>query len=150
MTSVYLMNAAPNELSPIQEKNEVIELKKELTNFYNKKEAEYVKRKKELDTIAKNIANEKKQISDLYEKNQEILKDIQGQVASKTAKIYNKMKAKDLAPIFNQMINEGKIEDVFDIILKLKESNVTSLLKFLSVENASLITEKLKNYNSTK
>ena len=42
------------------------------------------------------------------------------------------MKAKNAADIFNQMIEEGKIEDVFDIIIKLKENNVTQILKFLS------------------
>ena len=42
------------------------------------------------------------------------------------------------------MISEGKIDDVFDIILKLKENNVTQILKFLSVTNASIITENWK------
>ncbi len=42
------------------------------------------------------------------------------------------MKPKIAAGIFNQMINEGKIEDVFAIILKLKENKVTSLMKYLS------------------
>lgn len=58
------------------------------------------------------------------------------------------MKPKIAATIFNQMMDEGKIEDVFDIILKLKERNVTVLMKFLDVEHAALITEKLKNYKS--
>jgi flagellar motility protein MotE (MotC chaperone) len=44
------------------------------------------------------------------------------------------------------MIIDGKIEDVFDIILKLKEKKVTLIMKFLSVENASLITQMLQNY----
>ena len=60
------------------------------------------------------------------------------------------MKPKNAADIFNQMIGEGKIEDVFDIILKLKESNVTQIMKFLSVPNASIITQKLENYNIEK
>ena len=60
------------------------------------------------------------------------------------------MKPKDAADIFNQMINEGKIDDVFDIILKLKENNVTQILKSLSVTNASIITEKLEKYSADR
>ncbi len=74
--------------------------------------------------------------------------DIKGAVDSKTAKIYNKMKPKIAAGIFNQMINDGKIEDVFDIILKLKENNVTALMKFLSSKNASLLTQMLMDYKT--
>ena len=57
------------------------------------------------------------------------------------------MKAKNAADIFNQMMSEGKIDDVFDILIKLKESNVTQIMKFLSVGNASVITQMLENYN---
>ena len=58
------------------------------------------------------------------------------------------MKPKVMAGIFNEMINDGKIEDVFDIILKLKEKNVTLLMKFLSIPNASKITIMLTNYKA--
>jgi len=44
------------------------------------------------------------------------------------------------------MINDGKIEDVFDIILKLKEKNVTLLMKYLSVPNAAKLTLMLQNF----
>ena len=45
------------------------------------------------------------------------------------------------------MIQEGKIDDVFDIMVKLKENNVTQIMKLLSVSNASLLTEKFENYS---
>jgi hypothetical protein len=77
-------------------------------------------------------------------------KDIRAEVQSKTVKIYDGMKAKNAAEIFDQMINEGKIEDVFDIILRLRESNVTQILKFLTVTNASRLTQKLEKYNLDK
>lgn len=130
----------------IKQKIEIKELKKQLNFFYNKKEKEYQKRKKELDTILKKIETEKKDIQSLHDKNEQILLDVKGAVDSKTAKIYNKMKPKVSAAIFNQMINEGKVEDVFDIILKLKENNVTSLMKFLSPKNASMLTQMLLDY----
>ena len=126
---------------------EVMELKKELNNFYNEKEKEYQQRKKELEGILSQIEKERNQTQKLHDKNLEILKDIKQEVESKTAKIYNTMKAKNAADIFNQMIGEGKIEDVFDIMIKLKENNVTQIMKFLSVTNASLITERLENYS---
>ena len=130
----------------IKQKIEIKELKKELNLFYNKKEKEYQERKKELETILAKIENEKKDIQSLRDENAQILKDIEGAVENKTAKIYNKMKAKVAAEIFNQMINDGKIEDVFDIILKLKEGNVTSLMKYLSPKNASMLTQMLHDY----
>jgi len=132
--------------SLIKQKIEVKELKKELNIFYNQKEAEYKKRKKELEVILSQIQKEKNEIKDLHDKNLSILQDLKQTVKSKTTKIYDSMKPKVSAAIFNEMINEGKIEDVFDIILKLKEKNVTLLMKFLSVPNAAKITEMLKNY----
>lgn len=133
-----------------RQKIEVLELKKELNNFYNEKEQEYQERKKELESILAQIQKEKEQIKKLHDGNLEILQDIKSEVQSKTAKIYNAMKPKNAADIFNQMINEGKIDDVFDIILKLKENNVTQILKFLSVTNASIITEKLEKYSADR
>lgn len=130
----------------IKQKIEIKELKKQLNIFYNKKEKEYQKRKKELEIILGKIEKEKKDIQELHDKNEQILLDVKGAVDSKTAKIYNKMKPKIAASIFNQMINEGKVEDVFDIILKLKENNVTSLMKFISPKNASMLTQMLMAY----
>jgi flagellar motility protein MotE (MotC chaperone) len=133
----------------IKEKKEIMELKLELNKFYTLKEDEYKKRKQELESIMAKIKSEKKAIEEIYSKNQEILKDIQGLVVSKTSKIYNTMKPKIAAQIFNKLIDDGKIEDVFDIILKLKESRVTQIMRYLSVKNASKLTEKLKNFRVT-
>lgn len=129
-----------------RQKIEVLELKKELNNFYNEKEQEYKNKKKELENILAQIEKEKSNIKKIHDDNLEVLKDIKMEVETKTTKIYNSMKPKDAAEIFNQMIIEGKIDDVFDIIVKLKENNVTQIMKFLSVPNASMLTEKLKNY----
>ena len=146
-----LLEAQEERLSSatlIKQKIEIKELKKELNTFYNKKEKEYQKRKKELKTILTKIEKEKKDIQSLHDTNRQTLLDIQGAVDSKTAKIYNKMKPKIAAGIFNQMIKDGKTEAVFDIILKLKENNVTSLMKFLSPKNASELTQMLMDYKT--
>lgn len=132
----------------IKQKIEVKELKKELNNFYNKKEKEYQERKKELLDLIKKVENEKNAVAKIRDENLELLKDINGEVQSKTSKIYNKMKPKVAASIFNEMINSGKVEDVFDIILRLKENNVTSLMKFLSPKNAAMLTIMLKDYRA--
>ena len=146
-SGVFLFAAEETSSSLTKQRIEVMELKKELNNFYNEKEKEYQQRKKELEGILSQIEKEKNQTQKLHDKNLEILKDIKQEVESKTAKIYNTMKAKNAADIFNQMIGEGKIEDVFDIMIKLKENNVTQIMKFLSVTNASLITERFENYS---
>ena len=140
------INAEETLGSFVKEKKEIIALKKDLNKFYTQKEKEYQKRKKELDSLLQKVKNEKAEIQRIYERNQGVLKDIKGEVVSKTSKIYNTMKPKIAASIFDSMIEEGKIEDVFDIILKIKEKKVTLIMKFLSVKNASIITEKLKNY----
>ena len=126
---------------------EVMDLKKELNIFYKEKETEYQQRKKELEGILAQIEKERNAIQKLHDKNLEILQDIKLEVENKTSKIYNSMKPKNAADIFNQMIGDGKIEDVFDIMIKLKQNNVTQIMKFLSVSNASLITERLENYS---
>ncbi len=147
MFSFIYLNAQENSsASLIKQKIEIKELKKELSTFYNKKEKEYQKRKKELDEILAKIEKEKKEIEAIEEKNREILENIKGAVSNKTTKIYNKMKAKIAAGIFNQMINEGKVEDVFDIILQLKESKVTAIMRYLSPKNASMLTQMLHDF----
>ena len=133
-----------------KEKIEIIELKKELNDFYNKKELEYNKSKKNLQTVLTSIKKEKLEIKALRDENLNILQDIKGTIESKTTKIYNKMKSKIAASIFEQMIKDGDIEVVFDIVIKLKEKNVTSLMKFLSPKSASMITKRLKEFNKNK
>ncbi|MFK2823246.1 hypothetical protein [Arcobacter sp. YIC-80] len=133
--------------SLVKQKLEIKELKKELNIFYEQKEKEYQERKKELETILEKIASEKKQIETLYNKNTQILSDINQTVESKTTKIFNKMKPKIAAAIFDEMIAEGKLEDVFDIIIRLKEKNITLLFKSLSVQNAAQLTEMLEKFN---
>jgi len=150
LASVAIILAAPNSTSLEKEKKEVIQLKKDLNQFYTKKENEYQSRKKELEKILASIQKEKKDIKDIYNNNLKTLKDIKGTVVGKTTKIYNGMKPKNAAAIFNKLIDDGEIDDVFDIILKLKEKKSTLIMKFLTTEYAAKITKMLQNYNITK
>ena len=129
---------------------EVLELKNELNNFYNEKEKEYQRQKKELEDILTKIEQEKAEIKRLYEKNDEILKEIRSEVVKKSIRVFELMKAKVAAEIFDQMILEGKIDDVFDIIVRLKEANVSNIMKTMSVENSSRLVQKLERYNKDK
>jgi|TARA_B100001063_G_scaffold247000_1_gene289244 flagellar motility protein MotE (MotC chaperone) len=144
--STFLLGAEETSSTLIKQRIEIKELKKELNSFYNKKEKEYQDRKKELETILAQIEKEKAEIKALHDKNLSILQNMEETVNSKTAKIYNSMKPKIAASIFNEMISDGRIEDVFDIILKLKEKKVTLLMKYLSVPNAAKLTLMLEDF----
>ncbi len=143
---VSSLTAQETSSSLTRQKLEVLELKKELTNFYEEKESEYQENKKELEDILTQIEKEKKEIKELHDRNALLLKEIKLEIDSKTAKIYNNMKAKNAADIFNNMIADGKIDDVFAIILRIKETQATQILKFLTVENSSIITYMLEEY----
>ena len=58
------------------------------------------------------------------------------------------MKPKNAAEIFDNMITEGKIDDVFAIILRLKETNVTQILKSMDVSHSSIVTHLLEDYKN--
>jgi len=148
LLATLLLNAATGESnSLVKQRKEILDLKKELNEFYVKKEKEYQKQKLDIKKLLAQIENEKREIEDLYNKNKDILNDIEGAIGSKTSKIYNSMKPKRAAQIFDKMIEDGKIEDVFDIILKLKEKKVTLLLNSLSVDSAAILTQMLENYS---
>ena len=148
--SILLIFCIALTANETKEKLEIIELKKELNDFYNKKELQYDKSKKDLEAIFTSIEKEKLAIKTLRDENLKILQDIKGTIENKTTKIYNKMKSKIAASIFEQMIKDGDIDLVFDIIIKLKEKNVTTLMKFLSPKSASMITKRLQEFKSNK
>lgn len=128
-----------------RQKQEILRLKQDLNDFYNEKEEEYQQRKKELEELLAKVEKTKHEIETIKNTNKKILDDIKAEVTSKTSSIYNTMKPKNAAEIFDKMIAEGKIQDVFDIIVTLKTKTATDILKFLSVENAAMITKMMKD-----
>lgn len=148
--SLSLNAAVETSSSLTKQKMEVLELKNELNNFYNEKEKEYQRQKKELEDILTKTEQEKAEIKRLYEKNDEILKEIRSEVVKKSIRVFELMKAKVAAEIFDQMILEGKIDDVFDIMVRLKEANVSNIMKTMSLENSSRLIQKLERYNKDK
>lgn len=145
----YSFSFSQESVSEFQkQKDEVIKLKQELTIFYNQKEKEYQEQKKELETLLSNIEKTKSEISKIKEDNLKLLNSITKGIQSKTSSIFNNIKPKIGASILNQMILDGKIEDVLDIILTLNEKKVTSIMKYMSVENSAELTLMLKNYSN--
>ena len=134
----------------IKQKEELISLKEELDNFYLTKEQEFIKQRAELESIKQIIEKDKKDILSLKKQNQQILKEIQNKVAGKTTKVFNKMKPKIAGKIFNKMMTEGKEKVVFDIMIKIKEKQVTDVMKYLDIEYASILTDRLENYKKIK
>lgn len=141
---IFFVSFANSE--SVKEKQEILDLKKEINQFYDTKEKEYQKKKQELEALSKKVESDKKSSQEILDKNKAVLDDIKGTMATKAAKVYSGMKPKIAAGIFNTMIEEGKIDDVFDIIVRLKEPKVTALMKFLTPKNASALTQMLKNY----
>jgi len=129
-----------------KEKQELIFLKQELDEFYNKKENEYLVYKKELDDILVKLELTKKDIENTKKENQQIKDEITRVVVDKTITMYDKMKVKVVLDIFNQMIKEDKINDVFDIIVRLKQKRVLTLLKKFDTPTKTFIMEKMKKY----
>jgi len=148
--SITLSANVETSSSLVRQKMEILELKNELSNFYEEKQKEYQANKKELEDMLAKIEQEKAAIKSIKEKNEETLKDIRAEIKQKSIKVFEQMKAKVAAEIFDQMILEGKLEDVFDIIIRLKEANISNIMKFLSLENASVLTQKLERYNKNK
>jgi len=86
--TTLLLNAATGESnSLVKQRKEVMDLKKELNEFYLKKEKEYQKQKLDIKKLLAQVENEKREIEDLYNKNKNILNDIEGAIGSKTSKI---------------------------------------------------------------
>ncbi|MCK9162393.1 MAG: hypothetical protein RBQ81_01955 [Arcobacteraceae bacterium] len=130
-----------------RQKQEILRLKQELNDFYNQKESEYLKQKSELEELLSKIEKTKVEIEEIKEQNQQILDDIKTEVSSKTTSIYNNMKPKSAAEIFDKMIDSGKIQDVFDIIVTLKTKNATDIIRLLKIENAAIITNMMQDFS---
>ncbi len=129
-----------------KEKQELILLKKELNEFYEKKEIQYKKQKQELEDILTKIESNKKIIEDTKKANQKIKDEITREITTKAIIIYDKMKLKVALNIFKTMVSDGKINEVFDIIMRLKQKRILDLLKKFDVPTKTILMDKMKNY----
>jgi uncharacterized coiled-coil protein SlyX len=129
-----------------KEKGELAKLKKDLDLFYKDKDNEYKKQKLELENINKDIQAKLAKIEATKADNQKILDEINGKIADKSMELYAKMKEKLVYQILQEKINNGQINDVFDIIVRLKEKKVMILMKMFDTKTSTELMDRMKTY----
>jgi len=133
-----------NESSLYKEKQELMAVKDELNEFYEIKELEYQKNKAELEQIQKNIKLDEQSIQETKKANQQILDEINRVITTKAMLMYDKMKLGVAINIFNEMIDNGEIDEVFDIMIRMKEKRVIKILKKFDTKTSKTLMEKLR------
>jgi predicted RNase H-like nuclease (RuvC/YqgF family) len=134
----------------VKQKQEIIKLKQELDEFYKHKDKEYKENKNELLSLDKQIQTKLSQIEKTKQDNEKILKEIKLQINSKAMTLYGKMKLKIVKNILQEKIDNGEINDVFDIIVRLKDKRVMNLLKKFDTQISTTLMDKLNNYKTNK
>lgn len=141
-TSLYAINSTDSTY--FKEKEELLTVKDELNEFYETKELEYQKNKTELEKIQKEILKAEENIKKLKEENDKVLQEIKRELTSKAMRMYDKMKLGVVINVFNEMIANGEIDEVFDIMVRMKEKRVMKILKKLDTKTSTLIMKKLR------
>ena len=143
--------ASLKESSLYKERQELLSVKDELNDFYEIKELEYQKNKAELKSIQKIIKDDEASIKRLRDENQKILDEINRVITSKAMLMYDKMKLGVVINVFNEMIKSGEIDEVFDIMTRMKQNRVMKILKKLDTKTSTLILKKMRiNKEQTK
>lgn len=146
--SLPLSGAVMQEGEFVKQKRELSKLKKELDDFYKLKEEEYQKNKQELEAIDINIKKQLEEIQKKKDENQKILDEIEMNITSKAMKLYGKMKLKVVFKILQEKIDNGNINDVFDIIIRLKEKRVMKLMKMFDTKTSTELMDMISKYKS--
>jgi flagellar motility protein MotE (MotC chaperone) len=142
INQLYAINVQQGDL--YKEKQELIAIKDELNEFYEKKELEYQKNKVQLENIQKSIKAAEANIQKTKDENQKVLDEINRVITSKAMSMYDKMKLSVVIDIFNEMINNGKIDEVFDIMIRMSDKRVMKILKKLDTQTSTLIMKKMR------
>ena len=138
------------EANFVKETQELTKLKNELDEFYKIKEEEYKKNKSELLKIDKDIQIRLDAITKTKLENKKILDEITLKITSKAMTMYSKMKLKIVKNILEEKINAGQINEVFDIITRLKTKRVMNLLKKFDTQTSTKLMDMLKNYKKNE
>jgi len=136
--------AGTQESSLYKEKQELMAVKDELNEFYEIKELEYQKDITVLQDLQKSIKKDEESIIATKEANQKILDEINRVITTKAMLMYDKMKLGVVINVFNEMIENGEIDEVFDIMIRMKEKRVMKILKKLDTKIATLIMKKMR------
>jgi flagellar motility protein MotE (MotC chaperone) len=127
-----------------KEKQELRAVKDELNEFYEIKELEYQKNKAELEKIQRIIKKDEQSILDTKKANQKILDEINKVITSKVMLMYDKMKLSVVIDVFNEMISNGEIDEVFDIMMRIKEKRVMKILKKFEPKTSTILMKKMR------
>ena len=136
--------AATKEGALYKEKQELIAVKDELNEFYEIKELEYQENKAELERLQLEIKNSEDRISKTKEENQKILDEINRVITNKAMLMYDKMKLGVVVSVFNEMIESGEIDEVFDIMVRMKDKRVMKILKKFDTETSTILMKKMR------
>ncbi len=145
LTIINFSNAAiMQEGSLYKEKQELMEIKDELNEFYEIKELEYQKTKAELENIQKDIKKEELSIKKLRDENKHILEEIKRIITTKSMTLYDKMKLGIVVNIFNEMIKNNEINEVFDIMIRMKDKRVMKIMKKFDTQTSTILMKKMR------
>jgi len=144
LISTFSQSATTKEGQLYKEKQELLAVKDELNEFYEIKELEYQKNKAELEALEATIKKEEAIIVQTQEKNQKILDEINRVITSKAMLMYDKMKLGVVINVFNEMIDNGEIDEVFDILTRMKSKRVMKILKKFDTKTSTILMKKMR------
>jgi len=136
--------AVTKEGALYKEKQELLMVKDELNDFYEIKELEYQRNKAELEKLQNIIKESENNISSVKESNQKILDEINRVITTKAMLMYDKMKLGVVVNVFNEMIENGEIDEVFDILMRMKEKRVMKILKKFDTQTSTILMKKMR------
>jgi len=136
--------ASTKESSLYKEKQELLAVKDELNEFYEIKELEYQKNKSELEKLQKDIKKTENIILNTKKENQKIIDEINRIITSKAMLMYDKMKLGVVINVFNEMIRNGEIDEVFDIMIQMKDKRVMKILKKFDTKTSTILMKKMR------
>jgi len=147
LVGISTLDAKPmQEGEFVKQKQELNKLKKELDEFYKIKQIEYKKNKNELLSIDKEIQSKLDAVEKTKKDNKKILDEIKLEIVSKAMTLYGKMKLKIVKNILQEKIDAGQVDEVFDIMVRLKDKRVMNLLKKFDTKTSTELMDRLKNY----
>jgi hypothetical protein len=134
----------------VKEQMELEKLKKELDIFYKQKDNQYKKQLEELQSLDNQIKANLQKIEETKIANQKILEEIDLKIQSKAMKLYGKMKVKLVYSILQEKIDNGNLNDVFDIIIRLKEKRVMKLMKLFDTQTATELMNMMSEHKQNQ
>lgn len=134
----------------VKERIELEKLKKELDIFYKEKERQYKAQLSELQALDTQIKSNLQAIEDTKKANDKVLAEIELKIKSKAMNLYGKMKEKLVYKILQEKIDNGNINDVFDIIVRLKDKRVMKLMKMFDTKTATELMNMMSEYKKSK